>query len=94
MIRSHAVDYRYFQQEKTHVQTALMLQELQDTCVQASSAHKIFLRFLSTMLADLPSAVVEFLMHASCASWRRTARGVNSVIILGNIGIEPQVTLQ
>ena len=58
MISWHAVDYRYFQQEKTHVQTALMLQELQDTCVQASSAHKILLRFLSTMLADLPSAVV------------------------------------
>jgi len=34
-----AVNYKYFQQEKKSVQTVLMLQELPDIYVQASSAH-------------------------------------------------------
>jgi len=42
----------------------LMLQELPDIYVQASSAHTILLRFLSTSLADLTSEV-EFLMRVA-----------------------------
>jgi hypothetical protein len=54
--------------KRKHVQTVLKLLELQDTCVLASSAHQILLRFLSTILADLPSAVVEFLMRVAQAA--------------------------
>jgi len=42
-----------------------MLQELPDINVQASSAHKIMLRFFSISLADLTSEVVEFLMRVA-----------------------------
>jgi len=42
-----------------------MLQDLPDIYVQASSAHNILPRFLSTSLADLTSEVVEFLMRVA-----------------------------